>query len=165
MLSLRHLVGTALLALPVAVPLACRAPAQTDAALDARAPDLFAADRAFARDTAARGLDGWLAWLTEDAARVPLGGSEVPRGKAAIAASDGPSFAPGSPELRWDPTAAGLFADGVTGYTTGRYEVVTAAGEVVARGAYVSLWRREHGEWRVFLDTGASDATPVDTTH
>jgi len=128
---------------------------------DARA-ELFEADRAFFAATRDRGLDGWLDALSEDAVRMPRVGSDAVRGGEAIRALDAALFADPAVRLRWEPTDAGVFADGRHGFTTGRYEVVRVgeAGEgVEGSGHYVTWWRRAaDGSWEVILDTGAPDS-------
>ncbi len=60
--------------------------------------------------------------------------------------------------LRWEPTNAGVFADGSHGFTTGHGELVrrTPPGDTAWAGHYVTIWRRESGgQWRVILDTGS----------
>ncbi len=85
--------------------------------------ELMETDRAFARATAERGLDGWVSYFTEDAARVVLDG-RIARGHEGIRGLDGPNFADPSIRLTWEPTDAGLFAAGDHGFTRGTYRVV-----------------------------------------
>ncbi|MBL7008060.1 MAG: hypothetical protein ISR76_03620 [Planctomycetes bacterium] len=138
------------------------------------AAELMAADRAFAADAAADGLDGWMRWFAEDAARLDLpvtlvAGEVSPVGVvrqlAAIRAHDAPVFA--SPELRldWEPSDAGVFADGRYGFTVGRWRIQQLVGDqgpTLPGGWYLTWWRWEDGGWRVVLDTGGPDpAAPV----
>ncbi len=126
---------------------------------------LLAADRAFAADTYARGLDGWLAHHAPDAVRLQMGGTAaagtVVQGLDAVRAYDAGLFADPSARLVWTPTEGGAFADGATGFTTGRSAMVRlradgAAPDTLFRGTYVTVWRRgADGRWRVILDTGA----------
>lgn len=142
----------------MAAPLAAGAGAG-DAGDDAIA-GLRQADLDFAAAVAAEGLDGWLAFMADDAVRLPGLGEAGVQGKEAIAGLDGGMFADPDRRLVWEPTAAGIFADGRHGYTTGRYRVlVTAGGEetVAARGSYITWWRRQDGSWKVILDTGAPE--------
>ena len=55
----------------------------------------------------------------------------------------------------WKPTDAGAFADGRHGFTTGRSALLSAAGDTLYAGVYLTMWRVEAGRWRVILDTGA----------
>lgn len=127
--------------------------------------ELLAADRAFAADTYARGLDGWMAHHAPDAVRLRMGGSAadgaVVQGLDAVRAYDAGLFADPTTRLVWAPTEAGAFAGGATGFTTGRSAMVRlrsegAAPDTLFRGTYVTVWRRgADGRWRVILDTGA----------
>lgn len=125
---------------------------------------LMAADRAFAAETAARGLDGWLAHHAPDAARLQMGGTRaagtVVQGLDAVRAYDAGLFRDAGTRLVWEPTAAGTFSDGRTGFTTGRSAMLRLNGAVAAdtlfAGTYITVWRLgRDGRWRVLLDTGA----------
>src|SRR5689334_12367684 len=85
---------------------------------------LLDADRAFARAALDKGLDGWMGFLADDAARAPGIGAKLVAGKDAIRKLDAKLFADPKVKLTWQPTDAHLFADGKTGVTTGRYAVV-----------------------------------------
>ncbi|HYE96952.1 MAG TPA: nuclear transport factor 2 family protein [Rubricoccaceae bacterium] len=153
----RSLLFTVLLALAAC---SARPPAPGPAA--ARAA-LMAADRAFAAETATRGLDGWMDAYTSDAVRLHMGGSAaegtVVHGHDAIRTFDANLFSDPGLQLTWEPTEAGVFADGRYGFTTGRSLLVRpATADTLHRGTYVTLWRRgADGRWRVVLDTGAGD--------
>lgn len=125
---------------------------------------LMGADRAFAAETGARGLDGWLAHHAPDAARLQMGGTReagtVVQGLDAVRAYDAGLFRDPSARLVWEPTAAGVFADGQHGFTTGRSAMIRprdgAAPDTLFSGTYVTVWQRgADGRWRVILDTGA----------
>jgi len=122
------------------------------------------ADRAFAREAAERGIDGWVSWFAPDAARLVPGGPVV-RGLEAIREQDGPLFADPALRLEWEPTAAGGFADGKHGFTRGRYQLVRREGDadpvVLSRGTYLSIWRRDEDGWKVILDTGRPTHNPL----
>lgn len=123
--------------------------------------DLLEADRAFDRATTEKGLDGWMSYFAEDAVRLDLLG-EVVRNLDAIRAKDSAMFADPQIRLTWSPTDAGLFRDGEHGFTRGRYRVIRQEEEgpvVISQGAYLSIWRRENGAWKVILDTGTADPT------
>jgi amino acid transporter len=130
---------------------------------DAKA-QLMDADRAFAKATAEKGLDGWVSFMAKDAARVmPLGGKAAV-GEEAIRKLDAPMFADPKTKLEWEPMDAGLFSGGDYGFTTGRARVVTV-GEQKADSPwpikYVTWWRKgDDGRWKVILDTGASERSP-----
>jgi ketosteroid isomerase-like protein len=142
----------------------CAPPSGTGAP-QATVDELLEADRAFARDTAERGLDGWMSWFAADAARFAPGG-EITRGTAAIREHDASIFSDPTVRLVWEPTGGGLFDDGDHGFTVGRYDVVKSADgsppETLSRGSYVSIWRRDaSGAWKVILDTGSADPPEV----
>src|SRR5262245_7973291 len=136
-------------------------PTPKKAEADAKA-ELMDADRAFAKASAEKGLDGWMSFMAEDAVRVaPLGG-QAHAGKAAVKELDAALFADPKVKLVWEPTDAGAFADGKHGFTTGRAKRVARndKGEEEVRwtGAYVTWWRKgDDGRWKVILDTGAAD--------
>ena len=138
----------------------CAPPAE-ESLPPATVDDLLEADRAFARDTGERGIDGWMSWFSEDAARFQPGG-EIARGLEAIREQDAPGFADPALRLEWDPTGGGLFDGGDHGFTVGRWEMTRTSAdsspEPVAGGTYVSIWRRDgSGNWKVILDTGTVD--------
>jgi ketosteroid isomerase-like protein len=123
---------------------------------------LMDADRAFARATAEKGLDGWMGFMADDAVRVrPLGGKAYV-GKDAVRKLDAPLFADPNRRLVWDPTDGGAFADGNHGFTTGRARLLARSADgkddVAWSGAYVTWWRKDRdSRWKVILDTGADD--------
>ena len=123
--------------------------------------EVMAADRAFYKAAAEKGLDGWMSYMADDVVRVaPLGGKGHV-GKAAARALDADLFADPKAKLEWEPSDGGAFADRRYGWTTGRAKIVArtdAGGEDVRwTGAYVTWWRKDAGGWRVILDTGAAD--------
>jgi len=109
--------------------------------------------------TVEHGLEGWLSFFTDDALRVDLHG-QTTVGLDAIRVADAPLFEPGGLRLRWEPTEAVAFTGGESGMTRGLFTLNrdTSAGDggpdIVARGAYLTLWRREDGRFKVYLDTG-----------
>jgi len=122
------------------------------------ADELLQADRQFAVEAATRGLDGWMSFMADDAARLDLGGKAV-RGLDDIRQRDSSIFADSTVQLVWDPTDAGLFKDGNHGFTTGLYQLIKTGSppDTLSTGGYVSIWRRDDGKWKVILDTGAAD--------
>ncbi len=123
---------------------------------------LLDADRAFAKATAEKGLDGWLSYMTDDAVRISPLGSKAHVGKAAIKELDAALFADPKRQLVWEPADGGDFADGKHGFTTGKFKILSKSVEgkedVQRTGAYVTWWRMgDDGRWKVILDTGAFD--------
>jgi ketosteroid isomerase-like protein len=114
----------------------------------APAPELEAADRAFAEDTGRRGADGWIAAFD------PAGGMMTKAGRvgyAAIAEAMRPTLAGG--RLSWAPIASGQA--GALGYTIGKATYTGATSAAGWRTSYVTIWRRQpDGTWKVLFDTG-----------
>jgi len=141
--------------------LACLAvaasPARGD---DDPAAVLVRTDLAFARATAERGLDGWLAYFAEDAAIFPASGPIV-RGLAAIRAHYAGTGFTGR-GLTWQPAHAELSSAGDLGYTYGTWRHTTTSPDgspVVRTGKYTTIWRRQpDGTWKLVVDIGSSDA-------
>ncbi len=155
--------GVAAVALVCGWALAPRAsPAQPKDKTDAKT-ELMDADRAFAKATAEKGIDGWMSFMADDAVRIaPLGG-KAHVGRDAVRKLDAALFfADPKEKLVWEPTDGGAFDDGKYGYTTGRSRMLAKndKGEEDVRwsGAYVTWWRKgADGRWKVILDTGAAD--------
>jgi ketosteroid isomerase-like protein len=124
---------------------------------------LLQADRDFYQATSEKGLDGWMSFLADDAARLPKIGAKFITGREAVRAADALLFADPNRKLTWEPVDAHLFADGKSGVTSGRYKVISkdagGADKVVAAGGYVTGWRLDaNGKWKVIFDTGSPDA-------
>lgn len=123
--------------------------------------EVMAADRAFYKASAEKGLDGWMSFMADDAVRVAPLGAKAHVGPVAVRKLDADLFADPGVKLVWEPTDGGGFADGKHGWTTGRAKMVArgegGAEEVRWTGAYVTWWRKDAAGWRVILDTGAAD--------
>jgi ketosteroid isomerase-like protein len=112
----------------------------------ARAPELEAADVAFAKDTAARGVDGWVA------AFEPKGGMMTKQGRVEGADAIRELMAPllATTKVEWAPVASARRGD--VGYTVGK---ATFTGKDSWRSTYVTIWKKQpDGAWRVAFDTG-----------
>lgn len=119
-----------------------------DAIPHVAAPEIEAADRAFAADTKARGVDGWMAAF--DVGGGMLRGGERITGDA-IRATMGPLLAGGT--LAWDPIASGRA--GTLGYTVGEATYTAAEPSQNFASTYVTIWKQHSdGSWRVFFDVG-----------
>lgn len=118
--------------------------------------ELLEADRAFDRDTAARGLDGWMAWFAEDA-RLNTAQGEI-NGKAAVRKYYSGMFARREFSIRWQPFFAGASSDGTLGYTMGTAVISYRddQGQIQKRdGRYLTVWRRQaDGRWLAVTDMG-----------
>jgi ketosteroid isomerase-like protein len=115
------------------------------------------ADRAFAADVAARGIDGWVEWFEPQGIQY-LGKAFV--GRDAIRERMGPNFARPGFRIEWTPVASGMGPTGQLGYTVGRSRILGQGPDGKPAppwcGSYVSVWRRQaDGKWRVLFDTGA----------
>lgn len=126
---------------------------------------LLAADRAFAKAVAERRLEGWMDFMTDDAARMEKLGGKFIKGKDAIRKADAALFADPKRRLVWDPVDAHAFADQKSGITSGRYQLLRTNDDgketVIATGSYFTGWRKlADGNWKVTFDTGAPD-TPA----
>jgi ketosteroid isomerase-like protein len=119
---------------------------------------LLAADRAFAEATDARGVDGWMSYFAADAVSMPDGGPIV-QDTARVRADIAALLRDPAMKLRWAPERAELAESRDLGYTYGYWRLMRLAGnadsQVVARGKYVTIWRRApSGDWKVVLDIG-----------
>ena len=124
---------------------------------------LFAADREFAKAVADSGAPALNTRLANDVTRPGNGGLILLRGKVPVAADFKPAFDDPAQVLVWEPSDAAPYADRVTGVTVGRYAMVrrSAHTDTLARGRYLTLWRRQSdGRWKILLDTGWP-ATPA----
>ncbi len=57
-------------------------------------------------------------------------------------------------ELSWEPLDAKVASSGDLGYTYGIYTLSLKGMDMNKKGTYVSIWIKEHGEWKFVLDTG-----------
>ena len=113
------------------------------------APELEAADVAFAADTAARGIDGWVASFEDKGAMMRKG--ERVEGAAAIA--EMMSSVLGAGKLAWAPIASGRSGD--LGFTVGKATYTGATPADGWRSSYITIWHRQPDDkWRVVFDTG-----------
>jgi ketosteroid isomerase-like protein len=120
-------------------------------------PRMVATERAFAAATAEIGVrDGFLSFFADDAVQIRPGPpvSLVPA-REALAAQALPKL-PIANQLIWEPFTGHVSSDGTLGWLTGGYVSLNRAQqEVVASGAYFSVWKRQaNGTWRVWLDEG-----------
>ena len=111
-----------------------------------RAPELEQADIAFAKDTAARGIEGWVAAFDEKGAMMRKAGRI--EGADAIREMMGPVLA--KTKVEWAPIASGK--RGGIGWTVGK---ATFTGAESWRSTYVTIWKQQaDGSWKVLFDTG-----------
>ena len=115
---------------------------------------LVEAERAFARDVAARGIrDGFAAHMAPKGILFRTGPVDA---QAWLAAQKSDTTA----KLRWEPSYAEMSTGGDLGWTTGPWEFARKAGEEpVAYGHFTTVWRRQgDGSWRAEIDTGPAHA-------
>lgn len=123
-------------------------------ALAQEAAPVVAAERAFAADGLALGVDkAFHAWSTPDA--ILIAGGQVLNAHAAYPGTT--DLDPAAPSLAWWPNWAGIAKSGDMGFTTGGVE---RGGE--RRGHYFTVWKRQaDGAWRWVYD-GGSGANSAD---
>jgi ketosteroid isomerase-like protein len=118
------------------------------------APALEAADRAFAADTAARGVDGWVAAFEENGVLVR---DKRIVGRRAIGDAIEKTLTGGL--LAWEPIVSRMSSSGNLGFTVGK-ATWTRTGDTAPswRGTYVTIWRQQPDDtWKVAFDTGRSE--------
>lgn len=115
-------------------------------------PEAEDADLAFAKDTDADGVEGWLRWFAADGAMIR--GDQRVAGKDAIRERMAPLL--GKASLLWAPVWSRRLPGGKLAVTVGRARIVQQAA-VTWRGSYVTLWRRDPEGWRVVVDLGRSE--------
>jgi len=108
------------------------------------------ADRAFWRDTRAKGLEGWLGWFAEDAVVFPAAGPLAVGTEDLRAHYAGQAGFPPAGFL-WEPQQAGLASSGDLGWTIGRWGN-DGTGTAVWSGQYLTVWRRTEAGWKVASD-------------
>ncbi len=118
---------------------------------------LMQADRDFAKATAEKGVDGWMAYMAPGAV---LLGTEPKVGPDRIRATMTEELQPGA-HLTWEPTKAGFIGDGDVGYTLGRFEfrATDKQGKTTSfKGTYMTTWQKQKdGTWKVIGDIGTPD--------
>lgn len=114
-----------------------------------RAPELEAADRAFAADVAKRGAVGWVAAFDPDGWMM-RGPGDAAQGDA-IGELMRPMLTSG--RLEWAPLASGR--NEVLGFTVGKATFTAAKPAESRRSSYVTIWRKQDdGTWKVLFDAG-----------
>ncbi len=112
------------------------------------------ADRAFARETAARGVEGWLDFHLADAHNVAATGPIVV-GHAAIRERMTAFLADTTQSFAWAPMFAEVAVDGSLGFTYGDWNTRDLSTDsVTSRGRYLTVWKKQDGEWKVMADIG-----------
>jgi ketosteroid isomerase-like protein len=121
---------------------------------------LMDAERAFAKATAERGVDGWMEFMAPNAVELS---AEPLVGLDQIRASMGKQLSSPGFKLTWEPTKAEFLGKGDVGYAVGRYEVRFNGDDgkpVVRTGTYLTTWQQQKdGSWKVVSDIGSPDPT------
>ncbi len=119
---------------------------------------LLQAERAFARATAERGVDGWMEFMAPNAVELsdePLVGLDQIRA-GMTKQFNLPGF-----KITWEPTKAEFLGEGNVGYAVGRYEVSFTGDDGkphVSHGTYLTTWQKQKdGSWKVISDVGSPD--------
>lgn len=112
------------------------------------APELDAADLAFAAATAQHGVDGWVAAFDSKGGMI----RNARRFEYAAIAEE-MTRTLSSFRLDWAPIASGK--SGELGFTVGKGALIGASPRDGSRVTYVTIWRRQpDGAWKVLFDTG-----------
>ncbi len=116
------------------------------------------ADLAFAKATAARGVDGWASYFADSGVMVIPGRNVI--GRAAIREVMAPELGDTTASLTWRPVSVEVASGNDMGFTIGRWERTSRvnAGAPALHGSYVTIWRKQgDGTWKVVLDIGTAD--------
>jgi ketosteroid isomerase-like protein len=125
------------------------------------AAQLMQLDRDFDKATAAKGVDGWIAYFAPNGSMLS-DTSQPTTGLAAIRRDMEPALSDKHFSLRWHPVKAEMMMPGVLGYTVGRWERIrkNPDGSILKKttGTYTSVWKKQpDGSWKIVLDTGGPD--------
>lgn len=102
-------------------------------------------------------VDKFITYYAADASTYPPGMPVVTGTESIKKMYAEMSSAPGF-SLQWTAMKADVGASGDIGYTTGTYEsTMNGASE---KGKYVTIWKKENGQWKVAADIFNSDAAP-----
>jgi ketosteroid isomerase-like protein len=127
-------------------------------AADRKPQVLIDAERAFAKATAERGIDGWMEFMAPNAVEL---GAEPLVGLDQIRAGMGKQLGTPGFKLTWEPTKAEFLGDGDIGFAVGRYEVHFNGADgkpQVSKGTYLTTWQlQKDGLWKVVSDIGSPD--------
>ncbi len=124
---------------------------------------LLEADRAFARATAERRMEGFTSFLAEDVTSIRPD-SPIIKGRAGLTAHWKHLLEDPALSVTWKPLEAVIDRSGDMGFTVGSYAVLRSSGagsQQVASGKYITVWKRQAGgAWRVVFDSGVRDTPP-----
>jgi ketosteroid isomerase-like protein len=119
---------------------------------------LMQAERAFAKATAERGVDGWMEFMAPNAVELS---AEPLVGLDQIRAGMTKQFRLPGFKITWEPTKAEFVGQGDVGFAVGRYQVRFTGDDgkpVVRTGSYLTTWQQQRdGSWKVVSDIGSPD--------
>ena len=143
---------------PLRVPLCIFALAAISLGADRDPKVLMQAERAFAKATAERGVDGWMEFMAPNAVELE---AEPLVGLDQIRAGMTKQFRLPGFKITWEPAKAEFLGEGDKGFAVGRYEVRFTGDDgklVVERGTYLTTWQlQKDGTWKVVSDIGSRD--------
>jgi len=111
----------------------------------------------FAQDVAAGGGKAFAKWFADDAVTLNNGLAPV-LGRAAIAAQA--NWDPKRYQLTWVAQGAQMGPSNDMGFTWGHYQghSIDKAGQpVIKTGRYMTIWKKQNGEWKVTMDASADE--------
>jgi ketosteroid isomerase-like protein len=118
------------------------------------------ADEAWSKVTAAKDIEGHLAYYADDAS-VLSPNAPIATGKEALRTMISQFYAMPGFAVSWQPTKVEASKGGDFGYTVGTYEMSfndPKGKPVTDRGKYVTIWKKQaDGSWKVILDMFNSD--------
>jgi len=130
---------------------------------DMRATDeaaLRGADEAWSKVTAAKDVEGHLAYYADDASVLPPN-APIVTGKEALRAMISQFYAMPGFSISWQTTKVEASKGGDLGYTVGRYEMGfndPKGKPTTERGKYATIWKKQaDGSWKVVVDVFNSD--------
>jgi ketosteroid isomerase-like protein len=143
---------------PLRVPLCIFALAAISFGADRDPKVLMQAERAFAKATAERGVDGWMEFMAPNAVELS---AEPLVGLDQIRAGMTKQFRLPGFKITWEPTKAEYLGEGDVGYAVGRYEVRFTGDDgkpQLRKGTYLTTWQKQtDGSWKVVSDIGSPD--------
>ncbi len=128
-----------------------------DLSTTGNAKSLAAAETAFARESVEKGTRAAFLHALSDEGILFQPGPQ--NGKKSWEAKP----TTGGGVLQWRPILAATATNGDLGYTTGpwSFKESAAANEATAFGQFVSIWRRENGQWKLLFDIGSENPSPT----
>lgn len=123
-------------------------------AADAGAAVIAKLEHDFDAATQARGVDGWMEFMAENAVE---GGAKPAVGRDAVRAATIENLKGG--KLTWAPTHTEMFKGGAMGCAIGRWTFTPDDPKAAAfHGTYVTIWQKQKdGSWKVIYDAGTGD--------